>query len=176
MKLARDIGADSRLATALSTLSMLELDSGEPNRAIALLEEALVIDRRLGNSWGTTVDQVNLVAARTQAGQLELALKELRGFIDVAVSLNDVDLTIAIIELMAALWAELGDARRAARLSGTAEAMREQANLPRPAVEEVLLASSLAKVRPLLDAEGWTSHVDDGRALSAEAAIAEGIA
>lgn len=176
MKLARDIGADSRLATALSTLSMLELDSGEPNRAIALLEEALVIDRRLGNSWGTTVDQVNLVAARTQAGQLELALKELRGFIDVAVSLNDVDLTIAIIELMAALWAEMGDARRAARLSGTAEAMREQANLPRPAVEEVLLASSLAKVRPLLDAEGWTSHVDDGRALSAEAAIAEGIA
>jgi hypothetical protein len=96
--------------------------------------------------------------------------------VDVAVSLNDVDLTIAIIELMAMLWAEMGDARRAARLSGTSETMRKQADLPRPPLDEVLLASSLAKVKPLLLEADWASHVHDGRALSAEAAIAEGIA
>jgi hypothetical protein len=90
--------------------------------------------------------------------------------------LNDVDLTITIIELLAMLWAEMGDARRAARLTGTADTMREQAELPRPPPDEVLLDASLAKVRPLLDGDAWASHVRDGRALSAEAAIAEGIA
>ena len=49
-----------------------------------------------------------------------------------AMAVNDIDLTIGLIELLAMVRAEDGDVETSARLSGTTDAMREQANSPRP--------------------------------------------
>jgi hypothetical protein len=121
------------------------------------------------------VDRVNLAGAYLGARRPDRAYSELQDVAVDVLSLNDVDLTINLIEMLAAALAEMGDAPRAARLLGTAETMREQADLPRPAPDATLLEHTMAKVRITVDESTWDGHVEDGRSLSAEAAIAEGL-
>ena len=88
---------------------------------------------------------------------------------------NDTDLTIGLIELLAMVRAETGDHETSARLYGSAEAMREEANLPRPRPDTAHLDRSLAKSQASVSAEIWGTNVNDGRALRGEDAITEGI-
>ena len=118
---------------------------------------------------------MNLAAARLRAGQIDQASYELREASQDALAVNDVDLTISLIELLAMLRAESGDVRTSARLYGTCEAMREQAILPRPAPDAAHLNRSLSKVRSMVPEDVWSSYVNEGRLLSREDAIAEGI-
>jgi predicted ATPase/class 3 adenylate cyclase len=175
IELARSVADNQRLANLLSTLGILEVDAGAPQRAVELLTRAVAVDRELGDAWGEAVDRVNLVTARLRAGHLDDAYSDLVDVAEDVLSLNDVDLTINLIEMLCTLWAERGDVRRAARLFGTGEAMREQADLPRPAPDTTMLESSLTHVRVEGDDPAWRRHVEEGRSLSAEAAIAEGL-
>ena len=90
-------------------------------------------------------------------------------------SLNDIDLTIKVVELLCLLLAELGDARRAARMFGASETMRQQADLPRPDPDAALLERPLAQAQSSLGPAAWANHVQAGRLLSAKDAIEEGI-
>ena len=175
ISLAERSGDKNRLAASLSNRGLLEIDVGEPSVAIALFDRALAVDRELGDSWGVACDRVNLAAARLRAGQIDSADQELRNVAQSAIAVNDVDLTINLIELLAMVRAETGDVATGARLSGTAEAMREQANLPRPPPDAAHLDRSLAKVRGTVSEEVWNTYVSEGRALSSDDAIAEGI-
>ena len=89
--------------------------------------------------------------------------------------MNDIDLTIGLIEQLAMLWGESGDIRRSARLFGASEAVRAEANLPRPPPDVAHLSRSLAKNRSKVSEDVWSSYINEGRLLSGEAAIAEGI-
>jgi predicted ATPase len=173
--LARSAADNRRLANLLSTLGVLETDAGASQRAIELLTQAVAVDGELGDAWGKAVDRVNLAGAYLGARRPDRAYSELQDVAEDVLSLNDVDLTINLIEMLAAALAEMGDAPRAARLLGTAETMREQADLPRPAPDATLLEHTMAKVRITVDESTWDGHVEDGRSLSAEAAIAEGL-
>ena len=173
--LAERSGDKNRLATILSNQGILAIDVGEPSLAIQLFDRAAAVDRELGDSWGEACDRVNLAAARLRAGQIDRADQELRNVAQSAMAVNDIDLTIGLIELLAMVRAEDGDVETSARLCGTADAMREQANLPRPAPDAAHLDRSLAKSRGTVGEDLWSSYVSEGRALSAEDAIAEGI-
>ena len=175
ISLAERSGDKNRLATILSNQGILAIDVGQPTLAIDLFDRAAAVDRELGDSWGEACDRVNLAAARLRAGQIDRADQELRNVAQSAMAVNDIDLTIGLIELLAMVRAEDGDVETSARLSGTADAMREQANLPRPAPDAAHLDRSLAKSRGTVGEEIWSSYVSEGRALSAEDAIAEGI-
>jgi tetratricopeptide (TPR) repeat protein len=175
VELARSTADNRRLANLLSTLGVLETDAGAPQRAIELLTQAVAVDGELGDAWGEAVDRVNLAGAHLRAGQPERAHSDLRDVAEDVVSLNDVDLTINLIEMLAAVLAEQGDAGRAARLFGSSDAMREQADLPRPAPDSALLEGSFRQVRVAVDESTWQRHVEEGRSLSAEVAIAEGL-
>ena len=165
----------ARLAALLCNLGLLETDAGSSVTAIDLLRRAVALDRELGDSWAEACDRVNLAAARLRAGQLEEADRDIREVSHDALAVNDVDLTISLIEVLAMLRAESADVRQSARLFGTAETMREQANLPRPPPDAVLLDQSLAKSRSAVSETTWLSYVGEGRRLSREDAIAEGI-
>jgi predicted ATPase/class 3 adenylate cyclase/Flp pilus assembly protein TadD len=166
---------NSRLAAVLSNLGILEIDIGAPTSAINRFNQAIRLDRELGDAWAEACDRVNLAAARLHAGQIDDAYQELRDISQPALSVNDVDLTIGLIELLAIVWAEKGDVRQSARLYGTSEAMRGQANLPRPPPDEAHLTRSLAKNRSSVSEAVWSAYVTEGRLLSREEAIAEGI-
>jgi predicted ATPase/class 3 adenylate cyclase len=172
--LAESSGDKNRLATLLSNQGLLETDFGAPARAIDLFDQALALDLELGDSWAEACDRVNMAAARLLAGQIDEALQELRNVSQKALAVNDIDLTISLIELLAMLSAEAGDVRTSGRLYGTAETMREQANLPRPPPDAAHVNRSLAKTRSTVSEETWSTHVNGGRLLSREEAIAEG--
>ncbi len=175
MVLAQRSGDNSRLAALLSNLGILEIDAGEPASAIERFNRAVDLDRELGDSWAEACDRVNRAAALLQAGEIDQADQELRDVSQPALAVNDVDLTIGLIELLAMLWAERGEVRQSARLYGTAETMRKQANLPRPPPDEAHLNRALAKNRSKVSESVWLSYVREGRLLSREDAIAEGI-
>ena len=175
ISLAERSGDKTRLASALSNLGLVENDVGRPTVAIDLFDRAVVVDWELGDSWGVACDRVNLAAARLRAGQIDGADQELRSVAESALTVNDADLTIGLIELLAMVRAETGNVETSARLYGTADAMREQANLPRPSPDATHLNRSLAKSRNTVSEEVWDTYVNAGRALSAEDAVAEGI-
>ena len=173
--LAERSGDKNRLASILSNRAILEIDVGEPILAIDLLDRALAVDRELGDAWAEACDHVNLAGARLRAGQIDAADQELRSVAGPALVVNDIDLTIGLIELLAMVRAESGDVETGARLSGTADAMRQQANLPRPPPEAALLDRTLAKSRETVSEKIWAAYVSEGRAMSAEDAVAEGV-
>ena len=173
--LAERSGDTNRLATLLSNLGILETDVGAPADAIDLFNRALALDRELEDGWAEACDRVNLAAARIRAGHRDAAYRELRDVSPGALAVKDIDLTIGLIEVLAMLWGESGDIRRSARLFGTSEAMREAANLPRPTPDAAHLSRSLAKSRSRVSDDVWSSYINEGRLLSAEAAVAEGI-
>ena len=175
MSLAERSGDKNRLASTLSNRGIVEIDVGKPTVAIDLFDRAVVVDRELGDSWGEACDRVNLAAARLRAGQIDGADQELRSVAQSVMAVNDTDLTIGLIELLAMVRAETGNVETSARLYGTADAMREQTNLPRPSPDAAHLNRSLAKVRNTVSQDVWDTYVHAGRALSAEDAVAEAI-
>jgi predicted ATPase len=172
---AQHSGDPARLSALYCNLGLLETDVGSPNSAIDLLNRAVALDHQLGDSWAEACDRVNLAAARLYAGQIPEAHRELQDVSHDALAVNDIDLTINLIEVLAMLWAESGDVRRSARLYGTAEAMREHANLPRAGPDARHLDMSLSKQRSTVSEATWSSYVSEGRLLSRDEAIAEGL-
>ena len=175
ISLAERSGDTGRLAALLSNLGILETDVGAPAAAIDMFNRALALDRELEDGWAIACDRVNLAAARIRAGHIDAAYRELREVSPDALAVNDIDLTIGLIEQLAMLWGESGDIRRSARLFGTSEAMREEANLPRPPPDVAQLSRSLAKNRSKVSEDVWSSYINEGRLFSGEAAVAEGI-
>jgi predicted ATPase/class 3 adenylate cyclase len=171
--IAREIGDESRESTALSNLGAFEVGANNCEQAIELLERALAIDVRLGNVWGCAVIQSNLTAAMLRAGRADEAYAALRSQAGSIVGLGDIELTIEIIELLAGIFSQRGDAGRAAKLSGTAEALREQAGMPIRGPDAELLEEFLAPARGLLSPQEWEEERRAGRSLNVQQALAE---
>ena len=171
--IAREIGEETRESTALSNLGAFEVGANNCEHAIELLERALAIDKRLGNVWGCAVIQSNLTAAMLRTGRADEAYASLRGQAADMVGLGDIELTIEIIELLAGAFSQRGDAGRAAKLAGTAEALREQAGMPIRGPDAELLAEFLAPARGLLSADQWEQERRAGRTLNVREALAE---
>jgi len=171
--IAREIGDESRESTALSNLGAFEVGANNCEHGIELLERALAIDERLGNVWGCAVIQSNLTAAMLRTGRADEAYTSLRSQAAGIVGLGDIELTIEIIELLAGTLSQRGDAGRAAKLFGTAEALREQAGMPIRAPDAELLEEFLAPARGRLSAEEWEAQRRAGRSLNVQEALAE---
>jgi predicted ATPase/class 3 adenylate cyclase len=168
-------GDKNRLAAVLSNLGIVEIDVGHPAAAIELFDRAVALDQELEDSWGQACDLVNLAAARLRDRQVEAAEQDLLAAAPSVMAVDDTDLTVGMIELLAMLRAETADVETSARLCGAADAIREEANLPRQPADEAHLNRSLARSREAVSAELWHSYVADGRALTGEEAIAEGL-
>jgi predicted ATPase len=171
--IARQIGDQSRESTALSNLGAFEVGADNCEHAIELLERALAIDTGLGNVWGCAVIQSNLTAAMLRTGRADEAYASLRGQAAAIAALGDIELTIEIVELLAGIFSQRGDAVRAAKLLGTAEALREQAGMPIRGPDAELLAEFLAPARGLLSADQWEQEHRAGRNLNVQQALAE---
>lgn len=171
--LARGAAEEGRLANALCNLAMVEIDGGAPRRAIELLHEALALDRELGDTWGESIDNINLVRAMLAADRVHEAREHLLANAAPAIILGDVDLSINVIELFAMVLAESGNAPGAARMLGAAQAMRKKAELPITAPDAAMLDQSTDKARSQVDARTWDSNRDVGAAYSVDDALSD---
>ena len=176
VELARRSGDPERLAAALSNLAIMDVDEGRPADALERLHEALVLDRGRGDTWAVVADQVNISGALLEAGRPADALRTLRDIAATAVGLGDPDMSVALVELFAVAFAGLEDPRRAARMLGSAAAMRDTLELPIDPPDAAMLERGAGPLRDRSDPERWRADVDAGRGLGVEEALAEALA
>ncbi|UOY02377.1 ATP-binding protein [Blastococcus sp. PRF04-17] len=171
--LARGHGEDQLLAAALSNLAIMDVDENRPAAALERLTQALTLDRKLGDDWAVVADQLNIAAALLQLGRTTEAYETARAVADEAVALEDPDMTIALLELLAWAFAGLGDPRRAALMLGAATALRESADLPIDPPDAALLERSLQPVRRPGDEEAWAADLVAGAQAPMDELLAE---
>jgi class 3 adenylate cyclase/predicted ATPase len=166
--IARETGSDMRLAAALTNLGQLESDADNFDRATQVLQEALPIDRKQGDMLGVALDQQSLAGVAFRAGRAREARDQLSAMAGYVVSCGDPELLATTLEMSAANAAQLGEALRAARLAGAAEAVRQKTGIPikQPELLEEFLAPARATIAP----ETWDAALAAGRALTQQQA------
>jgi tetratricopeptide (TPR) repeat protein len=166
--ISREIGSAMRLAAALTNLGQLEADAGNFDRATEVLQEALAIDRKEGDTLGVALDQQSLAGVALRAGRGAEARDLLASMADYVVSCGDPELLTTTLEMCAANAAQLGEALRAARLTGAGEAIRQKTGIPikQPEMLERFLAPARATIAP----GEWDTALAAGRALSQQQA------
>ena len=169
---AREAGSDMRVAAALTNLGQLESAAGNFDRAAQVLEEALALDRKQGDTLGVAIDQQSLAATHSRAGRAQEAREQLSAMADYVASCGDPELLATTLEIAAVIAAQLGEALRAARLTGAAETIREKTGIPLKQPDAVELEEFLAPARATLAPGHWDAELAAGRALTQQQAAA----
>jgi non-specific serine/threonine protein kinase len=170
--LARAAGDRERLPAPLTNLALVDLDENRCAEAMAGLEEALALDEEFGDVWGVAADQVNIVGVLLQDDRTEEAHRTLGACARSTTVLDDVELTVTVVELFAMVFAGEGDARRAARLLGASQELRRRAELPSDPADAARLERAMARVRPP-DRSSWDDDVAAGSRYTVDEALAE---
>ncbi len=176
IELARQTGNRQREATGLTNLVHLHMDVGDYPAAVEAGRRAVAADEALGDPWGLAIVRCNLAFALLCAEGPEPAYRQLAECAAEAVALEDMELSIDVVESFAGIWAAMGDGERAARLVGSADAQREQAGMPRALPDEQLLQRFLAPARDTTEPTLWARAHQEGRDLDIDAALAVGLA
>jgi predicted ATPase len=169
--IAREIGNPVRLAAALTNLGQLESGAGHFDRATQALQEALTLDYELGDLFGVALDRQSLALVSLRAGRMGEARDLLSGTFGYAASSGNTSFLVNILELAAAITAQLGDPLRAARLAGAAERIRQQQGLPITDLEAARMDEYLASARAAVTMQAWDAELDAGRALTQQEAV-----
>jgi predicted ATPase len=168
--IAREVGSDFRLAAALTSLGQVESGAGNYDRATQLLREALALDRKQGDIQGEALDQQSLAVVSLRAGRVDEARDLLPGMLEYATGSMDIEFLVNALEVSACVAAGLADGALAARLAGAADRLREQADLPRPGSDEVLLEQFLVPARAATPPAVWDAELATGRTLTRQQA------
>jgi predicted ATPase/predicted transcriptional regulator len=169
--IAREIGNPIRLAAGLTNLGQVESAAGRFDRATEALREALTLDDEQGDLLGVALDYQSLALVSLRAGRPGDARDLLSRTFDYVASANNTSLLANILELSAAITAELGAALAAARLTGAAEGIRQQSGMPRTDLESARMERHLTSARATVTPEAWAAELAAGRALTQQEAV-----
>ena len=172
IELARQIGNRQREATALSNVVLIHMDAEDYDRAVVAAKEATEVDRALNDPWGVAINQLNLTTALLHAegpGPARALVEEIAQDV---LALDDVELSIDMVETIAAIAASAGDAELAASLVGAADAKREGVGMPRVMTDDALLERLVGPARATAGPTRWEGAYRRGRSDSIEEAVA----
>ncbi|MBC7962229.1 MAG: CHAT domain-containing protein, partial [Steroidobacteraceae bacterium] len=77
------------VATTLNNIGLVQRESGEYSQAVATLEKALTIDRKLGSRWAMAYDLRNLGQTRLKMGDAPAALRQFAEAAGLAAEIGD---------------------------------------------------------------------------------------
>lgn len=176
----REVGDSWGIGVSLSNLAWAALFAGDLSQARTVAEEALVLRRDLGDALGVaytlyTLGRValtegNPIRARALLAESVALLQGLGERWGLAVCLE-----AFALESAAPAGGQEG-ARRAARLWGAAEALREMLGAPLTAADRRVHERHQAAARTRLGSELWSATWAAGRALPLDEALAEAVA
>jgi predicted ATPase/class 3 adenylate cyclase len=126
----RELGDEARTASTLGNLGNLAFERGDLDDSEAHFLEELELDRAHGNEWGACAALDSLAAVAIERGDYERGRQLNREMLALAQRVGDQELIAFGLE-KAAVLAAAGDAARAGRLAGTADAVREAAGIDR---------------------------------------------
>jgi hypothetical protein len=148
----------------------MEGAAGRLDRAIEVLQEALTVGQRHGDLFCSVWPSTSTRSlAGLRAGRPREALHMLCGMLDYVAISGNTSLYVNVLELAAAIIADLGDPPRAARL---AEASREESGMLISPHEAAMVEEHLAPARAAVTPQEWQAELAAGRALSQAEALA----
>ena len=170
--LCRELGYTSTLAILLFSKGYgLLVYEGEYARGEALIEEAAALYRERGYKGGLQYALDNLGWAALLQGDYGRAWNHYRESLTMCKDLGDKMVASFSLGGLACISAIEGNAKRAARLFGAAEAFLEAVGSQLEPEEDALRQPYLAAARSRLDEATWQAEWLQGRAMSMERAI-----
>jgi non-specific serine/threonine protein kinase len=168
---ARAMGDRRLLFSGLGNLAVALHRRGDWAAARELYEQALAVARELGTPWeiGNTLNEIG--RAECDEGRHDLALKHFAEGVTILHGLGNRPDVIASLEGLAGVAAATAAPRRAARLSGAADALRQEMGNTRSVHESVAYERQLKPVCAILTAEAFDQAWDEGRAMSLDDAV-----
>jgi len=163
------------IAGALNNLGRVAADRGDIERARRRYEEALGLQREAGNDVGVSLVLTNLAELAREQGDLGQAVALFREGVSLRWAKRDGPATAESMVGMVGAVAAAGRAGHAARLLGATRALwaatQPEATTELPGDDRVA-----TELRLRLGEERFAAMVAEGRALSAEMAVAEALA
>ena len=167
------MGNKHQLAQAVHALAELRRAHGDLDAAQPLYEEALALQRELGDSYECAVCLLNLARVGIQRGSAKEARTLLLEALAIAADIGSKLVGQFVLDISAWLAAFVGDWPHAARFYGAAGTQLEETGYHREAVDEVPMAPLIARVRESLGNEAFSKAEAAGRALSYDEATVE---
>ncbi len=169
----RGFGEQQVIATVLTNLADIADKMGDQSRAQALFKESLVIFRELGLITGVSTALVNLGYIACAQGDTGRAAALLKESLQLAWKTRMPRKIAESLESLAEVaWAERR-AEGAARLYGTAAALRDTADAPILPADFSTYNRTVAAVRAALGDEAFTATWEAGRTTPLEHVIAD---
>jgi len=144
---------------------------GDPEQATVLLEESLALFREIGDSSNIAIGLMYSALAALTKGDHERVKALSEESMELLQKAEDRQHIPDCLEIMAGGAGAQGLARRAARLWGAAEALREAIGVPLQPEVRKLLDPYLATAHSSLGEVAWQSTLAEGRAMMPEQAI-----
>jgi tetratricopeptide (TPR) repeat protein len=163
------------ILTALWNLSLVAQDRADYATARALLTETLTLARELGTEEMTAGSMLNLASIERLEGSLAEAEHLYRDSLKIYCHINIKAGIPWTLEGLGKLAVFAGQWKRAARLFGTAEALREAIGRPLPPNSQEDYDRHVALLRAGLEGEAFAAAWEEGRALTVEQAVEEAL-
>jgi tetratricopeptide (TPR) repeat protein len=148
------------------------IERGDYGRAVALHEESLALRRELGDKWGIASSLGNLGLVAFERGDYARAVALLEEGLALARDIGAKHRVTECLEGLATVAGALDQPERAARLFGTADALRAALGAPLPPRERARREQAVAALRDALGEAAFAAAWAEGRALSLEDAVA----
>jgi len=159
------------LYSSLGYLAIALHRQGQRAVALELYEQALEVARELGAPWETGAALREIGLAECDEGRQDLALKHLTEGMTILHGVGDRPGVIKSLEGIAGVAAATAAPRRAARLWGATDALRQEVGNARSAHERIAYERQLKAVRVILTAEAFDQAWDEGRAMPLHDAV-----
>ena len=171
LALSRGSGSVRKNAVSLGNLGITMLVHGDTEQATVLLDESLALFRGIGDSSNIAIGLMYSALAALTRGDHERVKALSEESLKLLQKVEDKQHIADCLEIMAGGAGAQGQAQRAARLWGAAEAMREDIGVPLQPEDRKLLDPYLATARSSLGEVAWQATLAEGRAMMTEQAI-----
>jgi hypothetical protein len=121
------------------------------------------LSRKAGDAEAEAVGLLNLAMARVDQARMGEARASLEGAMRVAMNVRSMPAAQSALDVCAAMAALQGDAQRAARFVGAAEAQAARSGLGRDAPDAMFLEPKIARARASLGEAAYQVALEDGR-------------
>jgi tetratricopeptide (TPR) repeat protein len=168
LALFRELGDAQYIAYLLSLLGEIRLIQNEQVQARALLEESVATFKELGDRWSTTEALLALARVAMSQGELARARACYQESLALAREIGARNFMAAELEGVGALAAAQGEPEWAARLWGTAQALRVALGAPLPLIYRPDYERALTNARIRLGEAAFAACWTEGEAMTLE--------
>lgn len=176
LSLDREVGDKEGMAVASLLLAWVALEQDDKATARSRVEESLTLYREMEHREGVAEALGMLGKVEAARGDYAFARTLYEESLAIAQEIGDRELLATGLEGLASAVAAQGEGElaRAARLWGTAEALREAIGAPLPPIERADYGQAVAATRDHLGKESFDAEWAEGRAMTAEQALSVG--